>query len=174
MLQRRASRAQEPNAVIPTEPLNAFEQQRADNIARNQSMLANLGIPLTEQTFSAPGVSANQGANAAGNSKGKFIGGSSSRRRKRVTVDRPQNKMPCLPLPPATLDTSVSLESSGITVILVEGSPAVACDMATWMQPDNDTPPPIEAHVSVGGAKDCSEPGSEPHAGQSCSAAEHT
>lgn len=56
VLQRKASRAaaQEPASFAKEEPLSPFERERADNIARNQNMLATLGFPLAAKAAGTP------------------------------------------------------------------------------------------------------------------------
>jgi hypothetical protein len=147
LLQKRADRAaaQESATTFSTEPLNWFEQQRADNIARNRSMLAKLTFPLAAPaaTATASVDIAVQGGHAAGkeirlarDSKGRFIGsaGSSEWRRKHAKIDSEQCTSSGVRLP-----TTVKSSSDGSVVIVpvVEGSLAVACDMATWAQKCN-------------------------------------
>ena len=161
-----AQAPQEPASMPDTQPLNQFEQQRAENIARNQTMLAKLGVPLaagaavgaavgpatpTAQGKQAAGTmhrdpgkqqvsagASHKGATVARDSKGKFIGSSSRRRRARMTAGPLQSSRNTgiLPLGSAPPGTSKRQQTSGMTVPLVDGSLAssVACDMATWMQ----------------------------------------
>ncbi|KAK9917248.1 hypothetical protein WJX75_002338 [Coccomyxa subellipsoidea] len=53
---RKASRAaaQEPASFAKEEPLSPFERERADNIARNQNMLATLGFPQAAKAAGTP------------------------------------------------------------------------------------------------------------------------
>ncbi|BDA42016.1 probable BsuMI modification methylase subunit YdiP at N-terminal half [Coccomyxa sp. Obi] len=169
--QRRAGAAasqdpQDPAIMLDAPPLNEFEQQRVDNIARNKDMLANLVVPLAAEKAAGPATLAAQGKQAAGttrsnlgdrqmpagasrtgvtparDSKGRFIGSSSSRRHARATAGPVQSSGNFGPALPVVLSDRASpgtvkrLHSSGMTVPVVEGSlaPSVACDMATWMQ----------------------------------------
>lgn len=147
LLQKRADRAaaQESATTFSTEPLNWFEQQRADNIARNRSMLAKLAFPLAAPaaTATASVDIAVQGGHAAGkeirlarDSKGRFIGssGSSEWRRKHAKIDSEQCTSSGVRLP---ITVKSSSDGSVVIVPVVEGSLAVACDMATWAQKCN-------------------------------------
>ncbi len=65
MVQKRVSRATASSAPsLPAQPLNEFERQRADNIARNKSMLAELGLSRAPNSAAAPGSPASQGNTA--------------------------------------------------------------------------------------------------------------
>ncbi len=155
-----------PAIMLDTPPLNDFEQRRVDNITRNHNMLANLGFPLAAEKHVGPATLSAQGKQAAGttrsnledqqvsaglsragvtlarDSKGRFIGSSTSRRLMRVAAVPVHasryigSSMPILSSERAAPGTVSSLQSSGMTVPVVEGSlaPSLACDMATWMQ----------------------------------------
>ncbi|CAL8467770.1 g7308 [Coccomyxa elongata] len=198
--QRRAgpAAAQDPHdppaIMLDTPPLNEFEQRRVDNITRNHNMLANLGSPLAAEKHVGPATLSAQGKQAAGasrskiedqqvsaglkrtgvtlarDSKGRFIGCSTSRRCTRVAAVPGQSSgdigsgMPILSSERAAPGTVNSLQSSGMTVPVVEGSlaPSIACGMATWMQHEARN---VENVVSMAAG--------QRHAGHDQQAAEH-
>ena len=199
-----AQEAQQPAIMPDAPPLNEFEQQRVENIARNHTMLASLGVPLAAKMAVGPATPAAQGKQAAStmhrdpgkqqvpagashkggtvarDSKGKFIGSSSRRRRARMTAGPLQSSwnfggaMPILSSGSASPGTFKRQQSSGVTVPVVDGSLAssIACDMATWMQHEERN-----AEIAAGGwlAGSHQQAGEHPPEGPSeaCAAGSH-